>query len=58
MPDDKKIRAPHDKKRIDINDPAEVKNWCKALGCTERELRNAVESVGTSAEEVKTYLKK
>jgi hypothetical protein len=29
MPDNKSIRSPHDDKRIDVNDPAEVANWTK-----------------------------
>jgi hypothetical protein len=57
MPDDKKIRQPLDNKRIDINDPQEVRNWCKSLGCTEAELKRAVNAVGTSAKKVREYLK-
>lgn len=56
MPDNKKIRVPLDKKRIDINDPAEVNNWCKALGCTKMELITAVNSVGDSSQKVRDYL--
>ena len=58
MPDDKTIRQPLDKKRIDINDPKEIRNWCKSLGCTESELKRAVNTVGTSAEKVRDYLSK
>jgi len=56
MADDKTIRHPQDGDRIDINDPQEVRNWCKALGVTEEELKNAVEEVGTYAKKVKEYL--
>lgn len=56
MPDDKRIRNPLDKRRIDINDPAEVANWCEALGCTEAQLRAAVQAVGTSAAKVRRWL--
>ncbi|MDP2789420.1 MAG: DUF3606 domain-containing protein [bacterium] len=56
MPDDKNIKRPLDNKRIDINDPQEVRNWCKSLGCTEAELKQAVNAVGTSAEKVREYL--
>lgn len=56
MPDDKTIRQPLDGKRIDINDPYEVDNWCRILNVTEIELRRAVKNVGTSAEKVKEYL--
>ena len=50
MPDNKDIRAPHDKKRIDIDDPSEVANWCKSPQCSEWLLRLAVETNGTSAD--------
>jgi len=57
MPDDKTIRQPHDKQRIDIDDPYEVRNWCNSIGCTADQLERAVDKVGTSAEDVKKYLK-
>ncbi|SKA73561.1 Protein of unknown function [Clostridium sp. USBA 49] len=58
MPDNKSITHPLDAKRIDINDLSEVKNWCKALGCTESELKAAVRAVGTSAKAIREYLEK
>ncbi len=58
MPDNKKIRHPHDGKRIDINDPAEVRNWCKIFNVTEGRLKAAVKAVGTSSAEVRKYLEK
>ena len=58
MPDDKGIRHPHDSKLIDIKDPSEVKNWCRALGCTKSELKAAVKAVGPSAPEVRQWLNK
>lgn len=58
MSDDKTIRHPHDGKRIDINDPYEVKNWCAKFEVTENELRVAVNAVGTSAHDVWIYLLK
>ena len=58
MPDDKTIRHPHDGKRIDINDPAEVRNWCNIFGISEKKLREAVNAVGTSSTEVRKYLGK
>jgi hypothetical protein len=57
MPDNKKIRRPLDNKRIDIHDPKEINNWCKSFGCTKKQLINAVNAVGTSANKVKKYLK-
>jgi len=58
MPDNKDITHPHDAKRIDINDPAEVDNWCKSLGCTELQLVRAVSEVGTSGKAVREFLGK
>ena len=57
MPDNKSIIAPDDKRRIDINDPSEVKNWCKSFGCTEAELKAAIIASGsTYANKVQKYL--
>lgn len=58
MPDNKKITHPLDAKRIDINDPAEVSNWCKSFDCTEQQLKAAVKAVGTSGKAVREYLGK
>lgn len=57
MADNKQIRHPHDGKRIDINDPHEIRNWCRALSTTPEKLKNAVHKVGTSAEKVREYLR-
>ena len=57
MPDNKNIIAPDDKRRIDVNDPAEVRNWCKAFKCTEAELKAAVKAAGTTyAKDVQRHL--
>ena len=58
MPDDKDIRHPHDGKRININEPYEVRNWCKIFNVSERELKYAVNAVGDSSEKVRKYLNK
>lgn len=58
MPDNKKLTHPLDAKRIDIHDAAEVRNWCKSLGCTEQELKSAVKAVGTSGAAVRKHLGK
>lgn len=56
MPDDKNKRHPQDGKRIDVNDPQEVRTWCKIYTCTEAELKAAVKAVGTSSENVRAHL--
>ena len=58
MPDDKTIRHPDDGKRIDINDPYEVRNWCAKFGVSEDKLKQAVRAVGDSAGAVRRYLGK
>lgn len=58
MPDDKTKRHPHDGKRIDINDPQEVRNWCGIFGVSESTLKAAVKAVGTSSKAVREYLGK
>lgn len=58
MPDNKKLKGPPDNKRVDVNDPNEVRNWTKSFSCTSTELKKAVQQVGTSAAAVKKHLKK
>ena len=57
MADKKNIVAPGDKRRIDVNDPAEVRSWCKSFGCTETEMKAAVKAAdSTYAKDVQRYL--
>lgn len=58
MSDNKELRGSPDNKRIDVNDPSEVRDWTKSLDCTPAELKQAVKEVGTSAGAVRKYLKK
>ena len=58
MPDNKTIRRPEDAERIDIHDPAEVRNWCKALDVDKPTLEAAVRAVGTYAHAVRRFLGK
>lgn len=58
MSDNKHITHPTDAQRIDVHDSFEVSNWCNSLGCTETQLKNAVEAVGTWAHDVREYLSK
>lgn len=45
-----------DRKLISLSEDYEVRDWCKSLGCTEEELRDAVKAVGNSAEAVRQHL--
>lgn len=56
MSDDKSIRGPSDRSRINLNEDYEVRYWSKELGCTEAALRQAVRAVGVSATAVRDYL--
>ena len=58
MSDDLTRVRPEDPKRINVNQPWEVSYWCKVLGCTEAELRAAVQKVGPMVEDVKRKLGK
>jgi Protein of unknown function (DUF3606) len=58
MPDDRSQRASPDNQRIDLDDAYEVRNWCKSLNVTPEQLiREAVGKVGTSADQVRQYLR-
>ena len=49
MPDDKTKRHPLDGKRINVNDISELAYWTLKLGVTEKQLKDAVNELGTSA---------
>jgi hypothetical protein len=58
MTDDKKKVGNADRRLISLEEPYEVRDWCKILGCTEDELRAAVKRAGHSAEKVREALSK
>lgn len=58
MADDKSKTGGQDRKRINLNEDYEVRDWTKSLGVTEQQLRDAVKAVGDSAEKVREHLKK
>lgn len=58
MPDNKKNTGTPDNKRIDINDPNELRNWAKSLNVTQADIIRSVKKVGTSAAAVRKELKK
>lgn len=58
MGDDKRNAGSPDSKRINVNEPYELRDWSKRLGVTEETLRRTVSRVGTSADAVKDRLKK
>jgi hypothetical protein len=47
-----------DRKRINVNEDYELRDWSKKFGITQEELKKAVAKVGTSAEAVRKNLGK
>jgi hypothetical protein len=56
MDDEAQIRVPRDAKRVNVNDPYEVNYWCEQFGCTEAQLRAAVDRAGVIAKHVQYWL--
>jgi hypothetical protein len=48
--------VPADRSLIDMEDPREINWWRKRLGCSEEQLREAVDQVGNSAAKVEQLL--
>jgi hypothetical protein len=57
MPDDK-TKTGADRRFISLEQPHELRDWTQSLGCTEQQLREAVNEVGNSADAVRRYLSK
>jgi Protein of unknown function (DUF3606) len=53
---DDKAKTGLDRRLIAMNQPYEVRDWCKALSCSKEELQRAVVAVGPSVEKVREYL--
>jgi hypothetical protein len=58
MSDDLSNRGPADRSRVNVNESWEVRYWCKELGCTEQQLRDAVKAVGVMADAVRRHFRK
>jgi hypothetical protein len=48
--------VPADRGLIDLDDPREVSWWSKRFGCSQDQLRRAVDEVGKSAAKVEQLL--
>jgi len=57
MGDDLKNRGGQDRTRIDVSQEYELRDWSKKLGVTREQLKDAVQAVGTRAEDVERHLK-
>jgi hypothetical protein len=58
MSDDLTKLRPRDATKINVHEPWELEYWCKALGVSPQQLKEAVKAVGTSVVAVKQYLGK
>lgn len=45
-----------DRLKIDVRDAWELRWWCRQFGCTEPQLRAAIEAIGAIAGNVRKYL--
>ncbi len=57
MADDKTKPGGQDRRRINLSEDYEVRDWAKKFGVSEDELRKAVGAVGNDAAKVEAYLK-
>jgi hypothetical protein len=56
MTDSPNKRGRQDRAKISVIEAHEVRAWCAKLGCTQRELHEAVDAVGHSAGKVEALL--
>ena len=58
MSDNLQQRGGQDRRRIDVNESYELRDWSRKFGVSPEELRDAVRAVGNEAEKVEAYLKR
>ena len=56
MSDDKSKNGGQDRKRINIHEDYELRDWAKSLQTTPERIKEAVQAVGDRAEKVREYL--
>ena len=56
MPDDKSKPGGQDRKRINVNEDYELRDWAKKFGVSQDELKAAVKAVGDDAGAVEKHL--
>jgi hypothetical protein len=57
MSDDKTQTGGADRKRIDVNEDYELRDWSRKFNVTPDKLKEAVQAVGTSADAVEKHLR-
>ena len=58
MSDDKSKPGGQDRKRINLDEDYEVRDWSKRLGVSADQLRAAVKAVGDRVDDVEKHLKR
>jgi len=58
MADDTTKAGGQDRKRINVHQDYELRDWSKKFGVSQQELKKAVQKVGDSAEAVRKHLGK
>jgi hypothetical protein len=56
MADDRTLKGPQDRSRINLNEDYEERYWTQKFGVSAAELRDAIKKVGNSAEPVEKEL--
>ena len=57
MPDNLKSTGGQDRKRINVNEDYELRDWSKKFDVTPEQLKDAVRAVGDRADDVELHLK-
>jgi hypothetical protein len=57
MADDKSKSGGQDRQRINVGQDYELRDWSEKFGVTPERLKQAVDAVGTQADDVEQYLK-
>ena len=57
MSDNLQNRGGSDRKRIDVHQDYELRDWSKKFGVTPDQLKEAVQAVGNQADRVEEFLK-
>ena len=57
MADNLQSRGGQDRKRIDVHQDYELRDWSKKFGVSPDELKEAVKAVGNEADKVEAHLK-
>ena len=56
MADDRSNRGEPDRRKVNVNEPYELRYWTDRLRCTEEELKKAVRAVGVGVSAVEDYI--